>query len=354
MKISKYLLVAAAGVMMFGCAKDDNKGGLDNEPVAFSVKIVKPEVLSKATGNYTDAAAEGGMILSCENMTITLKNGEETIAIASEVNLANLSDDTYTFWNVEKPTSVEVSINGGKSGYTALTELEMKAESMPAFGMTTDIQYAGLKAYDENLAGQLEGDAEALDSYSNYAATVQVRIPVARLEMGGICHVTTTGQEPLFDNLMFVSVELRSAAVEGEYTEVADDFAFVAGTNVTNLKDEVNSNFLAENAVFPNATECYVYNFFVSAEKQPTVVFNFTTLIGEETVNLYGVVDHFVNAEGKDIGDFEAGKIYQIKKVEIEDGDLTTNPTGEDAISVTVTVEVQDWAIVPMSDVVFI
>lgn len=348
MKISKYLLVAAAGVMMFGCAKDDNKGGLDNEPVAFSVKIVKPEVLSKATGNYTDAAAEGGMILSCENMTITLKNGEETIAIASEVNLADLSDDTYTFWNVEKPTSVEVSINGGVGEYTALTGLDVEAASMPAFGMTTDIEYTGLKAYDENLAGNDGG--EAGQSYSNYAATVQVRIPVARLEMGGIQHVE--GDGALFDNLTFVSVEVRSAAVEGEYTKVADDFAFVAGTNTENLTDVVNSDFLAESAVFPT-TGCYVYNFFVSAEKQPTVAFNFTTLNGEETVNLYGVVDHFVDGEGEPIDAFEAGKIYQIKKVEIEDGDLTTDPTGEDAISVTVTVEVQDWAIVPMNDVVF-
>lgn len=346
MKISKYFMVAAASIMMFGCAKNDNNGLDNSEPVAFSVKIVKPEALTKATGNFTEADGDG--ILVCNNVTITLKKEGTAIATAADVDLDNLSDDTYTFWNVERPTSVEVSINGGVESYADLTSVSGEPASMPAFGKTTSITYEGLKAYDETLAGN-DGGKEGM-SYSNYVATVNVRIPVARLEMGGIQHVVGEGGS-LFNNLTFLSVEVRNATVAGAYSE--DNSVFEAvGESVQNLTDEVNADFLADGAVFPT-TGCYVYNFFVSADKQPEVAFNFSTLNGEETVKLYGVVDHFVGTDSQPITAFEAGKIYQIKTIEIEDSDLSTDPSGEDAISVTVTVEVKDWEIVSMNDVVF-
>lgn len=346
MKISKYFMVAAASIMMFGCAKNDNNGLDNSEPVAFSVKIVKPEALTKATGNFTEADGDG--ILVCNNVTITLKNLEGTaIATAADVDLDNLSDDTYTFWNVEKPASVEVSINGGVESYADLTSVSGESASMPAFGKTESIDYEGLKAYDENLAGNDAGEAGM--SYSNYVATVNVRIPVARLEMGGIQHVVGEGGS-LFDNLTFLSVEVRNAGASGEYSEANSVFEAV-GESVQNLTDGVNADFL-DGAKFPT-TGCYVYNFFVSADKQPEVAFNFSTLNGEETVKLYAVVDHFVDADNQPITAFEAGKIYQIKTIEIEDSDLSTDPSGEDAISVTVTVVVHDWKIVPLNGVEF-
>ena len=348
MKISKYFMVAAASIMMFGCAKNDNNGLDNSEPVAFSVKIVKPEALTKATGNFTEADGEGN-ILVCNDVTITLKDADGgTIQTAQVEDIDNLSDDTYTFWNVERPTSVEVSINGGVESYENLDAVDGEPASMPAFGKTTSITYEGLKAYDETLAGN-DGGEEGM-SYSNYVATVNVRIPVARLEMGGIQHVVGEGGS-LFDNLKFLSVEVRNAGASGEYSEANSVFEAV-GENVQNLTDAVNADFLANGVVFPT-TGCYVYNFFVSADKQPEVAFNFSTLNGEETVNLYAVVDHFVDGDGSEIANFEAGKIYQIKKIEIEDRDLSTDPSGEDAISVTVTVEVKDWEIVSMNDVVF-
>lgn len=348
MKISKYFMVAAASIMMFGCAKNDNNGLDNSEPVAFSVKIVKPEALTKATGNFTEADGEGN-ILVCNNVTIRLKNAAGgTIQAAENVILDDLADDTYTFWNVEKPASVEVSINGGVESYENLDAVDGEPASMPAFGKTTSITYEGLKAYDATLAGNDAGEAGM--SYSNYVATVNVRIPVARLEMGGIKHVVGEGG-PLFNNLTFLSVEVRNATVAGEYS-VGNSVFEAVGENVQNLTDEVNEDFLTEGVVFPT-TGCYVYNFFVSADKQPEVAFNFSTLNGGETVKLYAVVDHFVDGDGSEIANFEAGKIYQIKKIEIEDSDLSTDPSGEDAISVTVTVEVKEWEIVSMSDVVF-
>ena len=348
MKISKYFMVAAASIMMFGCAKNDNNGLDNSEPVAFSVKIVKPEALTKATGDFTEADGKGN-ILVCNDVTITLKDADGgTIQTAQVGDIDNLPDDTYTFWNVQKPTSVEVSINGGVESYADLTSVSGEPASMPAFGKTTSITYEGLKAYDETLAGNDAGEAGM--SYSNYVATVNVRIPVARLEMGGIQHVVGEGG-PLFNNLTFLSVEVRNATVAGEYSEGNSVFEAV-GENVQNLTDEVNKNFLTEGVVFPT-TGCYVYNFFVSADKQPEVAFNFSTLNGEETVKLYAVVDHFVDGDGSEIANFEAGKIYQIEKIEIEDSDLSTDPSGEDAISVTVTVKVQDWTIVPLSSVEF-
>ena len=57
MKISKYLLVAAASVMLFSCAKDDNNGPKFDGPVALSIKIAAPELNSKAAVDPTTALA---------------------------------------------------------------------------------------------------------------------------------------------------------------------------------------------------------------------------------------------------------------------------------------------------------
>ena len=47
-----------------------------------------------------------------------------------------------------------------------------------------------------------------------------------------------------------------------------------------------------------------------------------------------------------EITSFEAGKIYQVTAVEIADEDLSSDPTGNTLVALTVYVTVQDWTVV--------
>lgn len=338
MKINKYLLVAAASVMMFSCAKNDDVQGLADEgPVALTINLANSGLASKA--GFTDGAAEGQTILQYkpEEVEVTLHYGND------ETVTENLDADlTHTFYNIENPQYVEVSINGGVETYDAAAILALKnteAAAMPAYGKSAQITEA-------NYVGTITGEGEDADTeYKEYAVTVYAQIPVARLEMGGIHHVDEG--TCLFGSLHFDQVVLRGGQGTATYREDGEESVFVGETGVFGSADltlSVDEDFTV-GTNFP-ADGCYAFNFPVGAL---VVAFDFTDANGDTQ---YAIVENFLDAEGKTVT-FEAGKIYQIKTIEITDEDLTPDYEGNKTVAVTVTVEVQDWAIVSMSDVVF-
>ena len=347
MKISKYLLVAAASVMLFSCAKDDVQNGIvaNGEPVALTVSIANSGVASKA--GFTPS---GNNILAYENEDVTI-----TLHATSGNQTATLGENqTHTFYNVEGPQYVEVSIRNGKGVY-AQADIEglqsIAASEMPAYGKSENITEAN---YVGTIAGVV-GTADEGKEYKEYAVDVYVKIPVARLEMGGIHHEAHEGETCLYGTLNFDNIVVRNAPVSATYSVNSEESAFIADEEVKDLIEETieaegTNGFFPGKQTFPAAVEeevqCYAFNFCTGS---PVIAFDFTDEKGEKQ---YAIVENFVGQEGP-ITSFEAGKIYQIKSIEITDDDLTPDYDGNKLVAVTVTVEVQDWAIVPMNDVVF-
>lgn len=340
MKISKYFMVAAASIMMFGCAKNDVQGLADEGPVALTINLANAGVSSKAVGDFTGEVGEGDRILiyNPEEVVVTLHYG------TGQTETANLDENLkHTFYNIENPQYVEVSINDGQESYTAeeiLALQEKTATNMPAYGKSEAISE---KHYVGTIAGT--GD-DAGTQYKEYAVTVYAQIPVARLEMGGIHHVDGDNG-CFFGSLNFDQIVLRGGQGTATYQENGSNSVFVGvdgEPGTADLVQTVNAPFTV-GTNFPTDAECYAFNFPVGA---PVVAFDFTD--ADENIQ-YAIVESFNDADGPIT--FEAGKIYQIEGIEITDDDLTPDYDGNKLVAVTVTVVVQDWTIVPLSSVEF-
>ena len=136
--------------------------------------------------------------------------GERTICETITLSADNWgTGQVVTFWNVTDPQKVEVSMNGGKATYTesdGIANLQ-EVENVPAYGATTKfdpqnrVDSPDMDNDNKDGAG-IETGAVAEDenkTYQIYTATVEMAIPVARLEVSGIKHITgshVTGTDP--------------------------------------------------------------------------------------------------------------------------------------------------------------
>ena len=348
MKISKYLLVAAASVMLFSCAKDDNNGASLNGHVALSLKIVTPELGSKAAVGETTATE-----IAYTEVKVKV-NAAAPVAGADEEGWVTLTKqqvtDGYTFWGVDSPTSVEVSINGGEASYTDLTAFKgedgsaIDATTVPVYGESSDFTFVE--------TGTNPDDAES-PTYDIWEITVDAKIPVARLELSGITHKAhDAGMNCFYKTLSFKSINFSGLA-SGEfsndaYTGSGEDTPWVETIA------EAGTDFLADNVVFPaEENSCYAFYTFAKENVLPTVQFEFVNAAPAEEGATMGPTRYAVIKSFKDAGNgnteitsFEAGKIYQVTAVEIADEDLSSDPTGNTLVALTVYVTVQDWTVV--------
>lgn len=317
MKISKYFMVAAASIMMFGCAKnDENKPNLADEgPVALTINIADPQLGSKAAVPGTTATE-----LDYDAIEVKLEATSGGFDWTT-INVADLDEGevdgtkTYTFYNIVGATNIEVRINADNdTDYDALETYEgIAAEDIPVHGSSSTFTPTGETAEDGGIL------------YNLYETEVNVTIPIARLEFSGITHETHAGGSDvcMYSSIEFNKIEiLEDASSEALLSEEFDPaLDFMTGSYPT------EENY------------CYAFNIFPS---MPMVRFVFT-VDGSET--RYAVVDSFKDEKGEIVA-FEAGKIYQVKDMVITDENLTPDPSGNTTVAVQVIVSVQEWSVV--------
>ncbi len=315
MKISKYFMVAAASIMMFGCAKnDENKPSLADEgPVALTINIADPQLGSKAAVPGTTATE-----LDYDAIEVKLEatSGGFDWTTIPDTEFADVEGTkTKTFYNIVNPISIEVRINADNDpDYEALeTYKGIAAEAIPVHGSSSEFTYTGEAVENGGV------------SYNLYETEVNVTIPVARLEFSGITHETHAGGDDvcMYSSIKFDKIEILANALEAPLLEESFEPAldFMTGSYPT------------------EANHCYAFNIFPS---MPMVRFAFT-VDGSET--RYAVVNSFKDEKGEIVA-FEAGKIYQVKDMVITDENLTPDPSGNTTVAVQVIVSVQEWSVV--------
>ena len=348
MKISKYLLVAAASVMMFGCAKDDNKVNLADEgPVALSISLVNDGFGSKAAVNPSE-----GTSVKLDRSAIEVKL-DATGDAAGKWESLTLTDDaennngtaTKMYYNVSDLKKVEVAVNGhdvtfAENDLTPYYEAEGASDQD---GLGTPIEAAKIPVYastDEfTFSGTTTTDPVTQEVYNLYEATVNVTIPIARLEFSDIKHVTHDGESPcLFSTIAFNKIELFDRETEDYASEdlLVDEII----TDVNNFKEGAYPVAVEEQA------KCYAFNIFPGMTK---VRFGFmvTTEENSEPAQYYAFITKFKKQDDNtEIRTFDAGKIYRISNMTITDENIVPSETGNTNLAVEVTVTVQDWTVV--------
>lgn len=340
MKISKYFMVAAASIMMFGCAKnDENNGPHFDGPIALSLDLVMPDELgSKAFTDKTSGNNNEQIPIEYSFIDVKL-NAASGGSDDWETILADTISD-HIWYDVIDPVSVEVRIHDGAESYTAITDLkEVEPKDMKVYGKAEAVDFDMTRTTTHNGT-----------TYDVYTATVNVYIPVARIEVSGVKHMTHGEGNCEYSELTLDGVYLDNVAATGvnftyPYTSP------VAGTEWTWETAQsggwyyaINGeNFNTSSTVYPTDESVYAFNIFPT--QMPLLKFKFTGKIDdvmEVAEDRYAVVTSY---NGQDNFTFEAGNIYRIIGVEITDDAISGNDDGK-VVAVDVKVEVKKWTIV--------
>lgn len=376
MKIDKLFLLGLAGLAFTACSSDEDvtQTTLPAGKGAVTINITSPE-LTRAT----EAGKTANTVEVTGPVTITLEatTGGNTITLTQE----QLADNSkVTFWNVENPTKVTVSMNGGKASYEsdAPTTFTQAPASVPAYGETSTFKLtegtgSPTKDGSDHEAGVNDGDESKV--YQIYTATVQLAIPVARLEVSGIQHVLSADGH-LTDDCAYQTLTIAGVYLDNVYatgngvTYSNGSFPCVSGiaptdysydgTNGTGiaaiLKDEATpTDFLAVDGVWPTAGNAYSYYFFGAdgAGNLPKFKIYFDTSVAKDADHplpapRYAMITKYKKTAengGGEITKFEPGHIYRITSAKLTDDNIVGDEEGNTLYGVEVTVEEATWTV---------
>lgn len=377
MKFSKSLLWAFAGLGLFACSNEEvvDNTQLPDGVGAVTINIVSPS-MSRAIVDGTTATS----VPVTGNVTIKLEatTGSGSIDLSTE-ELAEQS--SVTFWNVKEPKKITVSMNGGKASYAddAPTIFTSEPAGVPAYGEVgeTDITLSSTTASPGDKGGaDYETGANSGDenkTYQLYTASVKLAIPVARLEVSGIQHITDTHAtgDCAYKTLKIAGVYLDNVYAEGTGVTYASgafpcatgaptDYSY-DGTHGTGtaaiLKDAATvTDFLTANQTWPETDgKAYAYYFYGAdgADKLPKFKIYFSESESQDATSplpapRYAMITSYKQTSengGGQITKFEPGHIYRITSAKLTDENIIGDEGGNTLYGVEVTVEEAEWTV---------
>lgn len=377
MKFSKSLLWAFAGLGLFACSNEEvvDNTQLPDGVGAVTINIVSPS-MSRAIVDGTTATS----VPVTGNVTISLEatTGSGSIDLSTE-ELAKQS--SVTFWNVKGPKKITVSMNGGKASYAddAPTIFTSEPAGVPAYGEVgeTDITLSsttsspGKEGGADYETGANSGDENK--TYQLYKASVTLAIPVARLEVSGIQHITDTHAtgDCAYKTLKIAGVYLDNVYATGAGVTYASgafpcatgaptDYSY-DGTHGTGtaaiLKDAATvTDFLTANQTWPETDgKAYAYYFYGAdgADKLPKFKIYFSESESQDATSplpapRYAMITSYKQTSengGGQITKFEPGHIYRITSAKLTDENIIGDEGGNTLYGVEVTVEEAEWKV---------
>ena len=385
MKVNKFLMLGIAGLAFAACSNEeiftDNNQLPEGVAGAVSIKLVNPTMTraihDATTGNdpVTVVPADGTTV----DITLTAATGGTTISLSKEEWEAG---KVVTFWNVTSPSKVEVSMNNGVASYDAVNitggtpELQVIPANIPVYGFVdqkdihlTSNEDTPTSTTDDHETGATADDVNNHTTFQMYEATVQLKIPVARLEVSGIKH----GTGNMFKTLTFAGVYMDNYKVNNAATTPRGNYRYSGDTNgfdtdgilfTPNIEE---TNFLSStpDIEWPNADgKVYAFNFYgptaeeIAAAKtseamqalNPKFKLYFSLAeSADDATNIdsprYAMITKYTSDGTNDIV-LQNGHIYRITDVTLNDDNIIPNEDGKEVYGVTVTVKEATWTIV--------
>lgn len=385
MKVNKFLMLGIAGLAFAACSNEEVE--ISTNPTlggngVVSVKIATPS-MTRSAGAATPGTDGDEVEITGElKVTLTYEDADgvqqtQTISVDAD-NITRATE--FKFWNVKTPQKLEASINGGVADYskasdaTVLKQLQVAAVNIPAYGATdqfTPIAGTGDTPNldndnDTNSDGTEQGANTGDESkvYQMYEATVNMAIPVARLEVSNISH-ESHGEE---DACLYTQLVANGAYMD-TYTYVGGTLAvnataYTAGGGTGNysydgvhwgaksdLLDEIGVDGAGQSFMSGETLAGpFTYNFYANGTN-PIFKIYFGTAKGEGIIEpRYAMITKYkkwndVESKFEDVT-FENGKIYRIVDAELTDENIIGDEDGNTLSGVEATVIEATWTIV--------
>lgn len=351
MKMNKFFMLGLAGLAFAACSNEEDVAGnnLSGNGVV-EVKIVAPVTRTLGAATPGTAGVDQIEVVPTDgkiHVKLTAGTGGNTIEVAP--------GETAKFYGVKNPTKVEAWVNSGDTkalGTTTITDLQSIApKDYPAYGSSDEITLSGKTEMNDGT------------NYEMYEATVTMELPVARLEVSGIKHVT----HPTEDE---TSCKYKTLTIDGIYLdkisltdggEIVDYHMPAVGEEGEDgyipapvLWDEISSASFLDGGVWPAAADpaqCYYYYFYPSATQMPILKIYFANATASTEGDIisqprYAVIKSYNKNENFQ---FEKGTIYRITDVTLADKNIIGDEEGSTLYGVDVTVEEAAWDVIDLS-----
>jgi len=384
MKTMRNLFLLCAGLSLFACSSDDDATQQFPEGTGMvEVKVLAPQsrAVESASGNED--------ILVAGEITITLYAdfvaSDGTVSVESSKTATITAGETAKFWNVKNPTKVTASVNGGQNTY-ATTEITtfnpatpIATNLVPAYGevepeLTSESSSPNMS--DENKDKVNANDGDQNKTYQMYEAEIEMKIPLARLEVSNLKLSASSKYATLhLEGVYLDHIYPNGPAWEdGKFklSGSATDYAYDEGKGTgvpAILKDEVDAN-LVDNTL-PTNSNVYAYYFYGAPEgtqtgdeeenlaKSATYNPSFKMYFDEGTVKQdedpssfprYAFIKRFKDGEGKTVV-LENGYIYKVVGINtgLEDENIIGDESGNTLYGVEVTVVQARWQVKEIS-----
>ena len=360
MKMNKYFMLGLAGLAFAACSNEED--AIVNNGVIEGNGVVEVSIVSPATKAIQNATTGSGNVVVGGTITVELYNSQDELIDEATITRNNPdvdNEDEYTvrFYNITDPHKVIAYCNDGKAVNDdediAINDprLQSEPESIPAYGETETI----------TESGEMENVDDSSDEtiYRRYVASVELKIPVARIELAGLKHEAHTGGDACrFNTLTINGVYLDKIYPNKNSQSTANYFwgeNTVLGTTVgapilwsyaTSTDDGTGVDFKTATNL-PGDGQAYAFNFFANGTNPELKIYLGTVTAADPSDEIksprYAIASTY--KENGEPVTFEAGKIYRITNVTLADEDFGPNEEGEKEYGLELTVVEAQWSV---------
>ena len=337
MKLKSLIMFSAAALAFAACSNEEegiNPSG--DELSAVVISVISPDMAngSRAVTDGTPATPNTVKIEGSLTVEVQVNGAWET---------CTPDNGKYVKYDLTAvPTAVRAYINDGEkvSDETSIANVSapnMQAgpKSIPAYGKA-------------DVSGNFREETVDGKVYRVYSGSINMEIPVARLEVGNITHVDASGS-CRYTNLKLQAVYMDHIYPTKGAVSTTDYFLPQGGSlSAPILVDEFEGGVdFGTSVTLPANDQVYAFNFYggTSAANNPSFKMYFTQNANGQQANRYAFITKYKNAEGSEIP-LQNGHIYRITGVELSDENIGPNEEpDENYLAVEVTVTEAVWTV---------